>query len=120
MLTVLTWIWAAPVTLLGLIACPFLGPYGAHWHRGVLEIDVRRAPFLAWTMGRVVMYKHGRRDSRPHEMVHVWQCSTWGPLMLLLYPVASLSAWVQSGFSDWYTGNYFESQARRLAGKKGP
>ena len=108
-------VWALPGTLLGLA----LGASARE--RPVLRDGVllftgtrgfaalhRRMGFRAITLGHVVI-ADGPLDGRlwAHELVHVRQWQTWGPLLLVAYPLASLAG---------YRRNPFEAAARRKAG----
>ena len=128
-LRTLRYLWAAPVSLLGLcLALPACLPRGhMRWHDGVLEVSGSAAasilgrlpgvgPVAAITLGHVVI---GRTPQaldavRPHERVHVSQTERWGPLFLLAYPLASLWVWRRGGHP--YRDNPFEIAARRSAG----
>jgi hypothetical protein len=57
----------------------------------------------------------GRHDRLlEHEARHVRQCEVFGPLMIILYPMASLWAWVRG--KGFYEGNAFEVDARKHEG----
>lgn len=124
------YLWAAPVSLLGLcLALPaWLARGQAHWHGGVLEVSGRLSarwlsralpgsgPVAAITLGHVII---GRSTDmlaavRAHERVHVGQAERWGPLFLIAYPLAGLLAWARGGHP--YLDNVFELEARRIAG----
>jgi len=51
--------------------------------------------------------------TRAHERAHVRQFERWGVLLLLLYPLAGLLAWVRGGHP--YRDNLFEREARAAA-----
>lgn len=110
--------WNAPNSLLGLA-----GGLGGAWHfrrvEGVLEVE---GGWLAWllhrqrwaaaiTLGDVILYIDGssRLAFHHHEMVHVRQGRTWGPLFLPLYLLESLVQKIRTG--DGYRNNRFEREA---------
>lgn len=111
----LTYLWAAPWTLLGLVLSPFfrrrrvvngvLVCTGAQWPR---RLGWR---YNAITFGHVVL---AVTDTTPelllHEMVHVRQYERWGPLFIPAYLAASVWARVRGGSA--YTDNAFEVAAR--------
>lgn len=118
MIRFLQYIWAAPVSLLGLLlAVVWRG--SPLWHKGVLEVYVGQAMWPRWaggiTLGWVILYRNVMPSDKLqiHEREHVRQCMVLGPLSLLLYPLASLCAWVSGG--DYYRDNAFEVRARRVA-----
>lgn len=118
------YLWAAPVTLLGLVLGTLALATGG-WlqpHSGVLEFHggfVRwclRLPFVraqAMTLGHVVL---GRDLScldatRGHERVHVRQTEILGPLFLPAYLGATL--WAVLRGRHYYRDNWFERDAER-------
>ena len=127
----LTYAWAFPTTLVGLL---FLPPAllsrtgGARVVDGVLELHggpvtffLRRCTLLrggasAMTLGHVVL---GRTEAlldltRSHERVHVRQCERWGPLFIPAYLGASLLVLLRGGRP--YEDNPFEREAYNTAG----
>jgi hypothetical protein len=115
--------WAAPCTLVGLLAALPLVLLGAHaqrvgptlevaWRHGSL---LRRSPFAAITLGHVIIgVNHAELARlRAHERVHVRQVEAWGALFLLAYPLASVAAWLRG--ESAYRDNRFEVAARREA-----
>lgn len=71
------------------------------------------------TIGRLIMFREpfdGAEYQRvqPHEMVHIRQNEQWGVLWGPAYGIACLIAMANGG--DFYRDNYFERQARELAG----
>ena len=121
----IAYLWAAPVTLLGLLAGLLAYLLGATVKRrhGVLEFAgnsrtlVLRSisrHFEAITLGHVILGRnHGTLARwRSHEHVHVRQYERWGALMPLLYLLASLHAWASG--KHFYWDNVFEVEARKL------
>lgn len=129
MLRVLLYLWALPVTLLGMLVAFIARGSGGTLLRvdGVLEVAggwpawvLRRGlPFCgavaAITLGHVVVgvSLDALTATRGHERAHVRQFERWGVLLLLLYPLAGLLAWVRGG--DPYRDNLFEREARAAA-----
>ncbi len=126
MLRLLRYLWPLPATLLGLLFALLARATGGAWQRvdGVLEtaggwpahILRRGLPFsgavAAITFGHVVLAvsAHALTATRAHERAHVRQFERWGALMLVLYPGASVLAWVKGGHP--YRDNLFEREAR--------
>lgn len=127
-LRLLRYIWAAPATLVGLLAALVALSLGAKARsvRGVIEVSggglaaaVLRLPadrrFSAITFGHVVL---GLAPDvldrlRGHEHAHVRQYERWGLLFFPLYAASSVLAWL--GHRDAYWHNHFECEARRVA-----
>jgi hypothetical protein len=68
-------------------------------------------PAMARTLGHVIV---GADQNcldlcRVHERTHVKQFERWGPLFLVVYPLASLSAWARG--RDPYLDNRYEREA---------
>lgn len=136
MLRGLRYLWALPVTLLGMLIALVSRGSGGTLQRveGVLEVAggwpawvLRRGfPFsgavAALTLGHVVVgvSLHALAATRAHERAHVRQFERWGVLLLVLYPLAGLLAWVRGG--NPYRDNPFEREARasELAGQRAP
>ncbi|MGE5319284.1 MAG: hypothetical protein ACM3KD_03815 [Hyphomicrobiaceae bacterium] len=126
MLRVLLYLWALPVTLLGVLVALIARGSGGALHRvdGVLEAAggwpawlLRRGfpcsgAVAAITLGHVVVgvSSAALAATRNHERAHVRQFERWGVLLLLLYPLAGLLAWLRGG--DPYRDNLFEREAR--------
>jgi hypothetical protein len=120
------YLWPFPVTLLGLLLALIARSSGGMLQRvdGVLEAAggwparvLRRGfPFsgavAAITLGHVVVgvSQDALSATRAHERAHVRQFERWGVLMLVLYPLAGLIAWVRGG--NPYRDNFFEREAR--------
>ena len=126
MLRVGVYLWALPATLLGLLVVLIARSSGGVWQRvdGVLEAAggwpawvLRRGfPFsgsvAAITLGHVVVGASlaDLAATRAHERAHVRQFERWGALLLVLYPLAGLRAWLRGGHP--YRDNVFECEAR--------
>ena len=126
MLRVLRYLWVLPVTLLGVLIALVSRGSGGSLQRveGVLEVAggwpagvLRRGfPFsgavAALTLGHVVVgvSLNALTATRAHERAHVRQFERWGVLLLVLYPLAGLLAWVRGG--NPYRDNLFEREAR--------
>lgn len=126
MLRLLLYLWALPVTLLGMLVAFVARSSGGTWQRvdGVVEAAggwparvLRRGfPFsgavAALTLGHVVIGVSlaALVATRAHERAHVRQFERWGLLLLVLYPLAGLAAWVRGGHP--YRDNRFEREAR--------
>lgn len=123
------YLWALPVTLLGVLIALLARASGGVVHRvgGVLEAAggwpawlLRRGfPFsgevAALTLGHVVfgVSADALDATRAHERAHVRQFERWGVLLLVLYPLAGLVAWLSGGHP--YRDNVFEREARAAA-----
>ena len=109
-------VWASPVSLLGLVLA---ATFEKRWvTRGIVLAEGADWPLkLGWryraiTLGHVVLAVDELEPAVvEHEVVHVRQFERWGPLMLLLYPLASMGAALSGGHH--YRDNLFERQARR-------
>jgi hypothetical protein len=126
MLRVLLYLWPLPVTLLGILVALIARSSGGLLQRvdGVLEAAggwparVLRHGFpfsgavAAITLGHVVVgvSLDALTATRAHERAHVRQFERWGVLMLVLYPLAGLIAWLRGG--NPYRDNVFEREAR--------
>lgn len=126
MLRLLLYLWALPVSLLGMLVAFVARSSGGTWQRvdGVLEaaggwparVLQRGFPFsgavAAITLGHVVIGVSlaALVATRAHERVHVRQFERWGLLLLVLYPLAGLAAWMRGGHP--YRDNPFEREAR--------
>ncbi len=120
------YLWAFPVTLLGLVLALLARSTGGTLNRvgGVLEVSggwparVLRlgfpfsGPVAAMTLGHIVVgvSADALNATRAHERVHVRQFERWGLLLLVLYPLAGLQVWMKGG--NPYRDNPFERQAR--------
>lgn len=113
--------WAAPSTVLGLLAVAVTGARAgavggvveAHGP-GVARWFARLAPgrgVVAMTLGHVVLACDAETlaDTRAHERVHVRQYERWGAAFVPAYLIASAVAWARGG--DAYRDNVFEREA---------
>jgi hypothetical protein len=118
--------WAAPCSLVGLLAAALVVLGGGHARRagGIVEVVwrptargwlARWLPFRAITLGHVVVAVSSRDLSacRRHELVHVRQYERWGVLFFPAYALSSLWQGLRGRRPYW--DNWFEVQARRLA-----
>jgi hypothetical protein len=126
MLRVLIYLWPFPVTLFGMLIAFIARCSGGKLQRvdGVLEsaggwparVLRRGFPFsgavAALTLGHVVLgvSSDALTATRAHERAHVRQFERWGVLLLVLYPLAGLAAWLRGG--NPYRDNVFEREAR--------
>ncbi len=124
---VLRYAWAAPTTLVGLLAGALTLCSGGRVQRrsGALEFHggfstwlAGRRRFSAMTLGHVIIGRDA--DSldfcREHEQAHVRQVERWGALFIPAYLAASLLAWYRGG--HYYFDNWFERDARRACGER--
>jgi hypothetical protein len=120
----LTYVWAAPNSLLGLAAGAVLLVSGgrASLREGVVEIADGRlgrwlrsprvaCPFGAMTLGHVILAtdRTSLDVARAHERVHVRQYERWGPLFLPAY--LGSTVWQLVCGRRGYRDNWFERQA---------
>jgi hypothetical protein len=133
MLRVWFYLWPLPATLLGLLLALVARVSGGMLQRvdGVLEAAggwparVLRHGFpfcgavAAITLGHVVVgvSRDALNATRAHERAHVRQFERWGGLLLVLYPLAGLIAWLRGGHP--YRDNVFEREARAAEEKEG-
>lgn len=126
-LRVLVYVWAAPVTLFGLLLVLLSFGRDMHWRwrNGVLEVSSPRlrqllsakwlggGQFLAMTVGHVVLGRdqHTLARCRVHERMHVAQVERWGVTFPLCYLLAGVFAKLRGG--QFYWDNVFEVEARR-------
>ena len=125
----LSYLWAAPATVPGLI-CSSLALAGGEIRivDGVVEAH---GPALRWALRRLVPLRGGAAaitlghvvlavsatalaETRAHERVHVCQYARWGPLFLPAYVIASAGAWCRG--EHVYFGNRFEREAHSVPG----
>ncbi len=121
----LKYTWAAPTTMVGLLAGTFTLCSGgrAHRCRGTLEFHggfatwlARRWHFSAMTLGHVIIGHDALslEFCREHEQAHVRQVERWGPAFIPAYLLASVLAWRRG--EHYYRDNWFERDARRACG----
>jgi hypothetical protein len=122
----LRYTWAAPTTLVGLVAGALTLCTGGRVQRrrGALEFHggfsrwaAEKCGFSAITLGHAI---HGRDPwclefCREHEQAHVRQVERWGPAFIPAYLLASLLAWRRG--EHYYRDNWFERDARRACGE---
>jgi hypothetical protein len=120
------YLWVLPISLAGLVLALLARVSGGRWGwvEGVLEVSggwpakllVRGFPYsgpvAAITLGHIVLgiSTQALNATRVHERVHVSQYERWGILFWVLYPLASVYAWVKGGHP--YLDNLFEREAR--------
>ncbi|WNG45512.1 hypothetical protein F0U60_16455 [Archangium minus] len=118
------YVWALPVTVLGLMLAMLFARLESVDEEGILHFVVlpegplawyvRRFNIAAFAIGAVVTYSRedGPRQIRlvRHERAHVMQTLVFGPLFLPLYGLASL--WQLSRGRHPYHDNWFEVRAR--------
>ena len=123
--------WAAPCSLLGLIAAFPVLLCGGYARRGggTLEVTLRHSEtdcpsvagllrFRAITLGHVILAV-GRTDLerlRAHELVHVRQYERWGVVFFVAYAASALWQVLNGRSAYWH--NHFEVQARLLSGER--
>jgi hypothetical protein len=123
-------LWAAPNTLLGLLAGAVVLVLGGRlqWVRGAAEFSggvvglvagslPRSIRFSAVTLGHVIVgiSEAELSAARDHEHVHVRQYELWGPFFLFAYTGSSI--WQVARGRSPYRDNFFERQA--YAGEEG-
>ena len=124
----LRYLWAAPVSALGLLCAAAALTAGAHAriHAGVLEVAL--SPARRWlcvlggqgvaavTLGHVIIAagEAQMQRLRTHELAHVAQYGRWGPVFLLAYPLESLYQYLRGARP--YIDNRFEVAARAADG----
>ncbi|HEU0202195.1 MAG TPA: signal peptide prediction [Burkholderiaceae bacterium] len=121
----LRYLWALPVTVIGLALALPARAWGARATvvDGVLEVGgepiravVARLPsvmrFSAITLGHVILGvdTHALARCRAHEQVHVRQYERWGILFFPLYFGSSALQFIRGRNPYW--DNHFERQAR--------
>ncbi|WP_146209917.1 hypothetical protein [Vitiosangium sp. GDMCC 1.1324] len=118
------YVWALPVTLLGLTLALLFARLESVDEEGILHFVVEPGGLLSWyvrhfhiaafTLGAVVTYAgaDGPRQIRlvRHERAHVVQTLVLGPMFLPLYGLASL--WQLARGRHPYRDNWFEVRAR--------
>ena len=131
---VLGFIWALPLTLVGLAYVLVLGARwmyleGADWSLHFFCPDGGRGQRWLWhynvggqTIGSTIIYSQAMDITSQaslrmmkHERVHVRQGMKFGPLDPIIYYMMSLFAWLYD--QDIYRGNLAEMQARYESGE---
>lgn len=126
MLRLLLYTWVLPVSVAGLLLALVARSSGGGLQRlnGVMEVSggwpakwLQRGfpfsgPVAAITLGHVIVgvSTEALQLTRSHERAHVRQFERWGVLLLVLYPLAGVLAWIKGG--NPYLDNLFERQAR--------
>src|SRR5262249_28399900 len=116
------YLWAAPVSLIGLIFLPLALVSGGRArvvqgvleiHGGIVSLFLRYCTLLptgasAMTFGHVGLGRDAEllEMTRAHERVHVRQCERWGPLFVPAYLACSL--WMLIVRRRPYLDNPFE------------
>jgi hypothetical protein len=118
---VLGFLWALPVSVLGMVLVLASGG-GQTFRTGLRWVVCLRWP---WWMGRFAGMGLGcfilLKPANPsytlltHEAEHVRQCFILGPIVIVLYPLLSLVAWVCYGSP--YRFNWMEIMARHRDGR---
>ena len=122
---VLRYLWAGPMTVLGLVialalirrgrfACVdgVVEAHGPLLDRALALLTPLARGAEAMTLGHVVLGRNARAldATRAHERMHVRQYETWGPFFVPAYLVAGACALVMGRHP--YFDNRFEQQAR--------
>lgn len=119
--------WAAPTTMIGLVAAALTLATGgrARIREGAIEVYggfatwlAKRVGFGAMTLGHVILgYDAWWLDElRAHEQVHVRQVERWGIAFIPAYLAASLLARLAG--KHYYHDNWFERDARIRSGQE--
>ena len=142
-LTLLGYVWAAPITLVGLVYVLSFQIMGWYRFLGIYENALvwstvpERSPewiLLRWSrlsglcIGNVVILDasdmnvdnfddHSVKIILIHELEHVRQCMTLGIFQPILYGLFSMVIYFFLKKSDYYWSNPFEVEARRAAGQ---
>ena len=126
----LGFVWALPVTMLGVLAIIGAGGWrgvtrlpSPPW-RACLVFELRNPwfwpmRFVGMDLGAVIIVRRINGVMGiilEHELVHKMQCWILGPIMLVAYPLASFWAWVR--YNEPYRMNWFERQARKETGEE--
>ena len=123
-LEILGFLWALPVTVLGVLLLLVSGGWTFFRHTKGLRIWIKPRSlwwmpkrFRAMCLGSLVIYRAPPFDNRTmlHEDEHRRQCWIFGPFILILYPILSLLA---LAYKKPYRANWFEIMARSRAGQE--
>lgn len=123
LLRVITYLWTAPNTLLGIVLGALICCTGGHVRliNGAIECyggvigrfidDLPNFKFSAITFGHIILGTNSLIlcEVRTHEHVHIRQYECWGILFLPAYWLSSI--WQVMCGRDLYRDNYFEKQA---------
>lgn len=117
------YLWASPATAIGAVLSLFFDKRSVT--RGIVVAEGARWPrrlgwrYRAITFGHTVLSIDELDESTlRHEVVHVRQYERWGPLLLIVYPLASL--WVKLRGGHAYLDNPFEVEARSASTTDAP
>lgn len=130
-------VWAAPVTVFGLIYASLFCSFGWYKYMGrfdnalVWRVEETKSPawllkaWLRWgghTIGNVVVLRNDLLTDRSkvtlrHEQEHVRQCMILGVFQPIIYALAWIGIKLACRNSDPYFSNPFEIDARRAAGQ---
>ncbi len=124
---ILLYAWAAPTTLVGLVAglLTLCTGGGVQRRSGALEFHGGFSRWLgqlfgfsAMTLGHAIIGRDplALEFCREHEQAHVRQVERWGGLFIPAYLAASLLAWCRG--EHYYLDNWFERDARRACGEE--
>jgi hypothetical protein len=119
-------LWAAPLTVAGLVVALAGGARAAGVREGAVDLVAprrgplagffRRTRVVAFTWGAAIVYRDAGVLREPwlrrHERAHVRQALGWGPLLAVAYPVSSL--WQALRGRRAYHDNAFEVAARAV------
>ena len=126
-------IWALPVTILGLLVTFLCGGSDIYHHKGLrlwIMVDnmwFLRKRFNAMCLGAFVFVRKERFNTDPdkwsywqiqlykHEDEHRRQCWILGPFVIPLYILFTLLAWTL--YRKYYRANWLEIMARWKAGQ---
>jgi hypothetical protein len=121
---IVSYAWASPNTLLGMIAGAAMLGLGARVRRvqGCVEFSggfvgsfiaspATACPYRAMTLGHVILGTDANSldCAREHEQIHVRQYERWGPFFLPAYLASSV--WQLLRGRRCYRDNYFEREA---------
>jgi hypothetical protein len=118
----LAYLWAAPVTAVGLALALFAAATGGRVrvrggvieaHGGGLRGLLRGGAAVA--LGHVILARAAAclERSRPHELAHVYQYERWGPLLLPAYWL--VAGWLRLRGRHPYLDHPFEPPPREGA-----
>jgi hypothetical protein len=126
------YLWALPMSCVGILVLPFVLASGGtvSFGSGIIEAEggllapilsrmFSRFPIDAITIGHVILgySRESLIRCRVHERIHVRQYERWGPIFPFLY-LASSSIAIMRG-KDPYRNNIFEQAAFSATGQDG-